>query len=165
MGLPPKHVRRIDLLGEEKDVPIPPSEVDQYPTLGKRGSPYPVAMVEVAVKRLSQTPMELIKEWRQGQKMVQPQPEAPKETKPRKSATMHVRIELGHDGFPSDEELLVRHRLEDLVLRNRIGKIVDAGAGGGVMDLLVRLSKADGRERFQKLVSEEGLSAFKVAIE
>ena len=53
---------------------------------------------------------------------------------------IHIQIKIQGDGFPSPEELDLRHELEDWIEDNGVGVVVDAGAGGGVMDIFIEPS-------------------------
>jgi len=65
MGSPPRSFKRIDILGEEPDVPLSPEEAQKYPTVGNSFAPAPTAQIEVAAKRLLMSPADLVKAWRE----------------------------------------------------------------------------------------------------
>jgi hypothetical protein len=52
---------------------------------------------------------------------------------------IHIQIKLKGDGFPSKEELQIRNQLENLIEENRVGEIIDIGAGTGVMDIFIEV--------------------------
>jgi hypothetical protein len=58
-------------------------------------------------------------------------------------AIIEIQIKLQGDGFPTPEELEVRHKLEDTIEERNIGEVVDAGGGGGVMDVGVEVEDGE----------------------
>lgn len=166
MDLP---LRRIDLLGEEPDVPLSPKDAEKYRYLSVRGAPYAVAVVEIAIKRLDLTPQQLIDKWRARElpppRSVLPGRSKPKAHKSKRTTTFHVAMSLGSNDFPSPAQLATRHAFEDLVIERKLGKIVDAGAGGGVMDVFVKLRSASMAEQLPGLLEEAGLRKEDVKLE
>jgi TPR repeat protein len=51
--------------------------------------------------------------------------------------TVEIRIKLEGDGFPSEEELELRHHLEDMLDEEQVGEFYGAGGGRGEMDVAV----------------------------
>ena len=52
---------------------------------------------------------------------------------------IHIEIRCGGDGFPSPDELAMRHAFEDAIADADVGEVVDAGGGMGVMDVYVEV--------------------------
>jgi hypothetical protein len=52
---------------------------------------------------------------------------------------IHIQIKLKGTEFPDPDELLVRDRLEELLIEKQIGEIFDIGAGEGVMDIFLEV--------------------------
>jgi hypothetical protein len=73
---------------------------------------------------------------------------------------VHIQIKIQGDGFASEEELKKRNDLEDAIEAQKLGEIVDAGTGMGVMDLFVEVADdAQVRPALEKLVAQFGLTA------
>jgi hypothetical protein len=71
---------------------------------------------------------------------------------------IHIQIKLAGDGFPSPDELDLRHELEDWLEDNGLGIVLDAGGGGGVMDIFFEQSLPDAKEQVEALMNQRGLS-------
>jgi hypothetical protein len=70
-------------------------------------------------------------------------------------AIIEIQIKLQGDGFPTPEELEVRHKLEDTIEERNIGEVVDAGGGGGVMDVGVEVEDGEkAMNEIQNIVRE-----------
>lgn len=161
--------RRIDLLNEEPSVPLSPEDFKEYRVLSVSGAPHAAAVVEIAIKRLDLTPQQLIDKWRARElpppRSVLPGRSKPKAHKSKRTTTFHVAMSLGSNDFPSPAQLATRHAFEDLVIERKLGKIVDAGAGGGVMDVFVKLRSASMAEQLPGLLEEAGLRKEDVKLE
>lgn len=71
---------------------------------------------------------------------------------------IRVQIRFAGAGFPSEEELDLRHTLEDMIEDRGIGEVVDAGAGLGVVDLAVAVSEPKkALSQISSLVAELGI--------
>ena len=68
MGGPPRTYRRIDILKEEPDMPLPSDDAMKYPAVSTPFPPVPTAQVEVELKRLDMSPRDLVTSWRERQK-------------------------------------------------------------------------------------------------
>lgn len=139
MGLPP---RRVDILREEPDVPIPPDQIDKYPIVSSPFPPGTTAKIEVALKRLSVDYLELCKAWREGRLATRPGDPPPRvkamsrKRAPEVPQQIYIAIPLA-DEFPVATELERRHALEAQILERKLGTIASAGAGLGVAELLI----------------------------
>lgn len=159
MGIPP---RRVDVLGEEPDVPLSPEEAKKVPFLGTRFPPYSAALVEVAVKRLSVTPKELATAWREG-KLGDSKPAAASaapEPEPanKKAPQVHIQIKVKGSGMPSPADLELRHAVEDEIAKRKLGRVVDAGGGRGVMDVYFTAKSSNALATTERLLKDLGLS-------
>lgn len=56
---------------------------------------------------------------------------------------IHIQIQLDRDGWPSREDLFLRYEIEDTLMEQGVGKVVDAGGGGGVMDIYLVPERPD----------------------
>jgi len=158
MGLPP---RRIDVLGEEPDRPLTPEQAKGVPFLGFRFAPYTVALIEVALKRLDGTPKDLINSWR-----ARPPSKASSATRragaktkkdsPKPNA-VHIEVRLRGKGLPTSSDLDLRHRLEAHIAKQKLGAIVDAGGGFGLMDVVVQTDAPDAIDRIRAMLDELGV--------
>jgi hypothetical protein len=54
---------------------------------------------------------------------------------------IHIQIHFAADGFPDQNWLAARCALEDRIMERKLGEIIDAGAGEGVMDVVVRVDE------------------------
>ena len=80
------------------------------------------------------------------------------DSKPQK-AEIHIQIKLQGSGFASPQELGERNRLQDDIERRKIGEVVDAGSGMGVMDLSVVVTDpGKAKEQILQLLSERKLT-------
>jgi hypothetical protein len=69
---------------------------------------------------------------------------------------IHIQLRLEEE-FPDPEELSARHQLEDALEEEGIGSVVDAGAGGGVMDIYVEVKDAAAAlPEIHRLLEEHG---------
>lgn len=62
------------------------------------------------------------------------------DSKPAPKSEIHIQIKLKGDKFASPEEFDERNQLEDEIEKRKIGQVVDAGSGMGVMDLSVEVA-------------------------
>ena len=71
---------------------------------------------------------------------------------------VHLQIKLSGEGFPTPRELQTRYELEDFVQARGLGRIVDAGSGMGVMDVVIATSDPERTEKeLKELVSRLGI--------
>ena len=76
-----------------------------------------------------------------------------------KKSEIHIQIRIKGDGFASPAELDQRNQLEDEITERKIGEVVDAGSGMGVMDLSVEVTDpVKAKEQILRLLSERKLS-------
>jgi hypothetical protein len=71
--------------------------------------------------------------------------------------TIHIEIHVERGGFPSSDELRLRQELEDWIHDNRIGEVVDAGSGGGVMDIYVKSIDESAQDLIERQIAQRGL--------
>jgi hypothetical protein len=64
MGAAPWGFKRVDMLGEEPDLPLSPEEAKQYPSQGQSLPPVPTAQIEIKLKRLDVAPLDFVRSWR-----------------------------------------------------------------------------------------------------
>ena len=60
---------------------------------------------------------------------------APPTPPDKRPLTVEICIELAEDDLPSEEELELRNRLEDVLLEEGVGEFYGAGGGSGEMDI------------------------------
>jgi hypothetical protein len=65
----------------------------------------------------------------------------------------HIEIKLKGDGVPTDDDLRLRHELEDWILDQGVGEIFDAGAGLGVMDISIETTSEDAQRRIEQPIA------------
>lgn len=71
---------------------------------------------------------------------------------------IHIQMRLRGQGFPSPDELQLRYELEDALEDQGVGEVVEAGAGGGVMDIFLEVE--DGNMAMlaaRRMVEAQGL--------
>lgn len=56
---------------------------------------------------------------------------------------IHIQMRLRGQGFPSPDELQLRYELEDALEDQGVGEVVEAGAGGGVMDIFLEVEDSN----------------------
>jgi len=158
MGIPP---RRVDVLGEEPDVPLSPEDAKKVPKLASRFPPYSAALVEVAMKRLDMTPDDLVDAW-EAEKLGSPDKSAgaarEKKKGKEKGTKVHIAIKMKGAGMPSPADLELRHAVEDAIAKRKLGKVTDAGAGMGIMDVYFIPRSPKAFETAQRLLEDLGLS-------
>jgi hypothetical protein len=71
---------------------------------------------------------------------------------------IHLQMKLSGDGFPTPDELDLRYELEDWIEETGIGIVLEAGGGGGVMDIFVEPAAPDTHEQLARMITERGLS-------
>lgn len=155
MGMPPF---RIDILEEDSKVPLTDEEAEGYDFMFIDFAPFPTAQVEVIVKKLDIDEIELIKQWRKSAATTSDAStdvRAPRKRRRPMEVDIIITIE---DDFPSSDELAVRHRLEDAIVEQKLGKITDAGAGMGAMDLALRVPSGAKLKKLKALLEEQGLA-------
>jgi len=156
MGIPP---RRIDILGEEPDVPLKEeTEVNKYPKLSKDFAPYPAALIEVTLKQLDMTPDELVEQWDASpSKKKKRKRTSRRSEKASTGSTVHIEIRSSSKGFPTPDELETRQSVEDALSERKLAKILSAGAGFGVMDIYAKPAKGTHISDFEAIVRELGI--------
>ncbi len=72
---------------------------------------------------------------------------------------IHISIKCSGSGFPSPEELTLRHALEDAIAERGVGDVVDSGGGEGVMDVFVEVDDVSAaKPHIEAIVGELGLA-------
>lgn len=155
MGIPPF---KIDILEEEPDVPLTDEEAKRYSFIFKDSAPAPTAQIEVVVKKLKIDEFELMDRWMERAAITSDDStDVPAPRKRRRPMEVDIIITI-EDDFPSSDELAVRHRLEDAIVEQKLGKITDAGAGMGAMDLALRVPSGAKLKKLKALLEEQGLA-------
>lgn len=71
----------------------------------------------------------------------------------------HISTKIAGTGLASRDDLKERNALEDAITSRGIGAIVDAGSGGGWMDLVVAVVDAEnGEAQLLRLLDDAGLA-------
>lgn len=149
---------RFDILEEEPDMPLTDEEAKEYSFMSIGFPPAAAAQVEVFVKRLKIDEYELVDQWRKSAATtsdVSTDVRAPRKRRRPMEVDIIITIE---DDFPSSDELAVRHRLEDAIVEQKLGKITDAGTGMGAMDLALRVPSGAKLKKLKALLEEQGLA-------
>jgi hypothetical protein len=63
---------------------------------------------------------------------------------------IEIRIELSAT-WPTEAESDMRNKIEDQVVGNKLGQVVDAGSGLGEMDIWVRVPRASAAEALESI--------------
>lgn len=69
--------------------------------------------------------------------------------------TLRIVLKWSGDDFASEEDLETRNKIEDLIVKRAVGKIIRVGTGMGWMDIALKVeNKEDARVALEEIISE-----------